>query len=452
MFEFFKNKNFQNFYTTLFLYPAPVNLTYLWNFGIYAIIALILQIITGILLAMHYIPHLDFAFVSVEHIMRNVNNGWLLRYIHANGASLFFIVVYIHIGRGLYFSSFLYPKKALWVVGVIIFLLMIITAFLGYVLPWGQMSFWAATVITNLFSAVPIVGQDLVLWLWSGFAVNGATLTKFYSLHFLMPFVILVLVLIHIYLLHLSGSNNPLGINLMSIDSISFFPYYSSKDIFGLIFYLYLSLIIILLVPNLLGHSDNYIMANPMVTPSHIVPEWYLLPFYAILRAIPNKLLGVLAMILSILILILVPLLFKLKTRSLAFRPFSKLLFWFFIALIFLLGSIGGKIAAEPYNFFGQLLTFNYFAYFLIYNPLIIYFENIFGCKNLLKIKNSPVINKAKKEKTYFEGYEYFTKSFFFINENVLELVSVHIEIGDSIFFSKKTFTVSNDTFFSKFK
>lgn len=264
------------------------------------------------------------------------------------------------------------------------------------------MSFQAATVITNLFSAIPIIGTDLVLQLQSGFAVNGATLTKFFSLHFVLPFIILALVLIHIYLLHLSGSNNPLGINLMSIDSISFFPYYSSKDIFGLIFYLYLSLILILLVPNLLGHSDNYIMANPMVTPSHIVPEQYLLPFYAILRAIPNKLLGVIAMVLAIVILALVPFLFKLKTRSLSFRPFSKLLFQFFVILTYQLGVIGGRVAAEPYIFFGQILTFNYFAYFLIFNPILIYFENNLQYFDYLTQKKS-----SKKD--------YFLTNFFFI-------------------------------------
>jgi len=411
------NNNFKNLYSTLFLYPAPINLTYFWNFGIYAIVALLIQIVTGILLAMHYIPHLDFAFLSVEHIMRDINNGWLLRYTHSNGASLFFIVVYIHMFRGLYYGSYLYPKQSLWIIGVIIFLLMIITAFFGYVLPWGQMSFWAATVITNLFSAIPVIGTDLVLWLWSGYAVNGATLTKFYSLHFVLPFIILALVLIHIYLLHLSGSNNPLGINLISIDSISFFPYYSSKDIFGLIFYLYLSLIVILLVPNLLGHSDNYIMANPMVTPTHIVPEWYLLPFYAILRAIPNKLLGVIAMVLAIVILALVPFLFKLKTRSLSFRPLSKFLFWFFVILTYQLGIIGGRIAAEPYIYFGQILTFNYFAYFLIWNPFLIFVENFvwkfnqnFKLKKIIFQNNLNFVKKissfSKKKKKNFKCFK----------------------------------------------
>jgi len=370
-----KNPLIKYFYNLLFIYPAPSNLTYLWNFGIYAILALIIQIVTGILLAMHYIPHLDYAFVSVEHIMRNVNNGWLLRYVHANGASLFFIVVYIHIGRNIYYGSYLYPRGSLWNVGVIIFILMIITAFLGYVLPWGQMSFWAATVITNLFSAIPVIGTDLVLWLWSGYSVSGVTLTKFFSLHYLLPFIILILAIVHIYLLHLNGSNNPIGVSLIKLDSVSFFPYYSSKDIFGIIFYIFLAINIILIFPNLLGHSDNYIQANPMVTPSHIVPEWYLLPFYAILRSIPNKLLGVIGMGLALVILMFIPILFKSSIRSTQFRPISKLSYWFFVIALIQLGIIGGKTAEDPYIFFGQILTTLYFGYFIAIQPLINFIE-----------------------------------------------------------------------------
>jgi ubiquinol-cytochrome c reductase cytochrome b subunit len=373
-----RNSLVKFFYDLLFLYPAPANLTYLWNFGVYSILALVVRILTGILLAMHYVPYLDYAFLSVEHIMRNVNYGWLLRYVHANGASLFFIVVYIHIFRGLFFGSFMHPRQLLWIVGVIIFILMIVTAFFGYVLPWGRMSFWAATVITNLFSAIPVVGSDLVLWLWSGYSVSGATLTKFFSLHFVFPFVILALVLFHIYLLHLNGSNNPLGVNMVNIDSVSFFPYYSSKDIFGLVFYIYLAITVILLFPNLLGHSDNYIQANPMITPSHIVPEWYLLPFYAILRAIPNKLLGVAAMGSSIVLLALLPFLFKANTRSMKFRPLSRSLFWFFLVVLYQLGIIGGKVAEYPYIQFGQFLTLFYFSYFLVLGPSVIFLENSF--------------------------------------------------------------------------
>jgi quinol-cytochrome oxidoreductase complex cytochrome b subunit len=376
---FLLKNNFVKFlYQLLYLYPAPANLTYFWNFGIYGLIALIIQLLTGILLAMHYISHVDYAFLSVEHIMRNVNFGWLLRYIHSNGASLFFIVIYIHIFRGMFFGSFLYPRELLWIVGVIIFILMIITAFFGYVLPWGQMSFWAATVITNLFSAIPVIGSNLVLWLWSGYSVSGATLTKFYSLHFVFPFVITALVLFHVYLLHLNGSNNPLGISIIKLDSVSFFPYYSAKDLFGIIFYIYLAIFIVLLFPNYLGHSDNYIQANPMITPSHIVPEWYLLPFYAILRAIPNKLLGVIAMGLSIVILAFLPILFKSEIRSMKFRPLSRFLFWFFLIDLYQLGIIGGKVAEYPYIQYGQFLTFFYFLYFLVIGPIAIYYETNF--------------------------------------------------------------------------
>ena len=377
MFFFYNIKNnlIKYFYSLIFLYPAPSNLSYIWNFGVYAILALTIQLITGILLAVHYIPYIDYAFVSVEHIMRDVNNGWLLRYIHANGASIFFIAVYVHICRNIYYGSYLFPRSSLWNIGVIIFILMIITAFMGYVLPWGQMSFWAATVITNLFSAIPYVGPDLVIWLWSGYSVSGATLTKFFSLHYLLPFVILLFVIIHIYLLHLNGSNNPVGINLIKLDSVSFFPYYSSKDIFGIIFYILLSVNLVLLFPNLLGHSDNYIVANPMITPSHIVPEWYLLPFYAILRSIPNKLLGVVGMGLALIILMFIPLLFTSNLRVTNFKPISKLLFWFFVLILIELGVIGGKTAENPYILFGQILTTIYFSYFVFIQPAINFLE-----------------------------------------------------------------------------
>jgi len=270
-------------YESLFSYPAPVNLTYLWNFGIYALVCLTIQIITGLALAMHYAPNIDLAFISVEHIMRDVNYGWLLRYVHANGASMFFIVVYIHMFRGLYYGSFIAPRQMLWIVGVAILLCMIITAFMGYVLPWGQMSFWGATVITNLFSAVPFFGQDIVAWLWGGFSIDNATLNRFYSLHFFLPFVITGLSGIHIALLHITGSNNPLGISYAG-DSNTFSPYYLVKDLYGIFWFLIFFGIFLFFAPNLLGHPDNYTPANPMVTPTHIVPEWYFLPFYAILR------------------------------------------------------------------------------------------------------------------------------------------------------------------------
>jgi ubiquinol-cytochrome c reductase cytochrome b subunit len=280
----------------------------MWSFGSTAGLCLVMQIISGIFLAMHYTPHIDFAFSSVEHIMRDVNNGWLIRYVHANGASMFFIVIYCHIFRGLYYGSYMYPRSILWVSGVIIFLLMMATAFMGYVLPWGQMSFWGATVITNLFSAIPLVGFSIVEWLWGGFSVDNATLNRFYSLHYLMPFLIAALTLVHLTLLHQHGSNNPLGINT-NVDTISFYPYFYVKDAFSFLILLTIFSFFVFFYPNALGHPDNYIPANPLVTPPHIVPEWYFLPFYAILRSIPDKLGGVVAMISAILALLLLPIL-----------------------------------------------------------------------------------------------------------------------------------------------
>jgi len=301
-------------------YPTPVNLNYMWSFGSLAGLCLVIQIITGIFLAMHYTPHIDLAFNSVEHIMRDVNNGWLLRYLHANGASMFFIVTYVHIFRGLYFGSYMFPRGFLWCSGVVIFLLMMATAFMGYVLPWGQMSFWGATVITNLFSAIPFIGGSIVEWLWGGFSVDNATLNRFFSLHYLMPFLICGVVLVHLSLLHTTGSNNPLGINT-NVDSIVFYPYFYVKDLFAFLIFIFFFCFFVFFYPNILGHSDNYIVANPLVTPAHIVPEWYFLPFYAILRSIPDKLGGVVAMISAILILLLIPIINLSEVRSSKFRP-----------------------------------------------------------------------------------------------------------------------------------
>jgi len=372
-----RNSVFYYVYRMLFLYPAPANLSYMWNFGVYALVGLLIQIITGILLAMHYVPDMDLAFLSVEHIMRDVNHGWMLRYVHANGASVFFIAVYIHVFRGIYYGSFLYPREMLWIVGVIILILMIATAFLGYVLPWGQMSFWAATVITNLFSAIPKIGNDIVFWLWSGYSVSNATLTKFFSLHYFLPFVILGLVGIHILLLHENGSNNPLGYSLKT-EFVAFFPYYFAKDVLGFIAYLYLVLGLILISPNLLGHTDNYIQANPMVTPAHIVPEWYFLPFYAILRAVPDKLGGVLALAMALILLFVLPWMFFTEVRSMRFRPTSRWLFWFFVIVCLQLGWIGSRSASFPYVLIGQLFTIFYFLYIMLLGPLAIYFEEQF--------------------------------------------------------------------------
>lgn len=371
-------------YNSFFNYPTPSNLTYFWNYGIYAIICLIIQIITGIFLAMHYSVDINLAFISIEHIMRDINYGWLLRYIHANGASMFFIVVYIHIFRNLYYNSFIFPRQFLWNIGVIILLLMIITAFLGYVLPWGQMSFWGATVITNLFSAIPYFGNDIVIWLWGGYSVDNATLNRFFSLHFTLPFILIGLVLIHIILLHLVKSNNPLGIK--SLDNIKFYPYYIFKDLFGLILFFIFFSFFIFFIPNYLGHSDNYILANPMITPSHIVPEWYFLLFYAILRSVPDKLIGILLLIIAILSLILISFIHLIKIRSNLFKPYSKYLFWFFIINCLILSWLGGEIISTPFIQIGQFSTFFYFFYLIILAPLILKIE-IFLFKNLISKK-----------------------------------------------------------------
>lgn len=363
----FVNRNFlvQTLYHTAVPYPAPANLNYYWSFGVYLILCLVIQLITGIFLAMHYVPHIDMAFISVEHIMRDVNYGWLLRYIHANGASMFFISVYLHMMRGLFYGSYVYPRQILWNVGVIIFLLMIITAFLGYVLPWGQMSFWGATVITNLASAIPYIGQSLVHWLWGGFSVDNATLNRFFSLHYLLPFIIAALTGIHIVFLHHVKSNNPLGISAR-YDSVPFSPYYTAKDLFAVVAFLTFFAFFVFFSPNYFGDTDNYIPANPLVTPAHIVPEWYLLPFYAILRSVPDKLGGVILMLSAILIYILLPYIHKINVRSSVFRPLNKIFFYIFIADCILLGWIGGSPVETPFYQIGQFCTFFYFFYFIV--------------------------------------------------------------------------------------
>jgi len=360
-------------------YPTPRNLSYWWNFGSLAGLALVLQIMTGIVLAMHYTPHVDHAFASVEHIMRNVNFGWLIRYAHANGASFFFIVVYIHIFRGLYYGSYKTPRELLWMLGVVILLLMMATAFMGYVLPWGQMSFWGATVITNLFSAIPIVGESIVTWLWGGFSVDNPTLNRFFSLHYLLPFAIVGVVVLHVLALHQFGSNNPLGIDRKSPkDSIPFHPYYTVKDLFGVGVFMIILAIFVFYFPNMLGHADNYIEANPLSTPAHIVPEWYFLPFYAILRAItfdilfiPAKLGGVLLMFGSIAVLFILPWLDRSSVRSAKFRPIYKWFFWIFLADCILLGYLGAQPAEGIFVVLAQLGTLYYFAHFLVLLPLL---------------------------------------------------------------------------------
>jgi len=355
-------------------YPTPINLNYMWSFGAAAGICLVIQILTGIFLAMHYTAHISYAFGSVEHIMRDVNSGWLIRYLHANGASMFFIVVYAHIFRGLYFGSYMYPRGRLWASGVIIFLLMMATAFMGYVLPWGQMSFWGATVITNLFSAIPVIGQSVVELLWGGFSVDNATLNRFFSLHYLLPFLIAGLVIVHLSLLHKDGSNNPTGVNT-NVDTVSFFPYFYVKDLLAFCVLLTVFSFFVFYYPNALGHSDNYIPANPLVTPPHIVPEWYFLPFYAILRSIPNKLGGVLAMVLAILVLIILPYINTSVIRSSKFRPLFSISYWFLVADFLILGWIGQKPVESPYIEIGLFATIFYFSYLIILVPFLGYIE-----------------------------------------------------------------------------
>nr|WFG74056.1 cytochrome b [Cavernulicola chilensis] len=351
-------------------YPTPINIHYGWNFGFLAFICLAIQILTGVFLAMHYTPHVDLAFYSVEHIIRDVNGGWLLRYAHGNGASIFFIVVYAHIVRGLYYGSYISPRDITWVIGVIIFFLMIATAFVGYVLPWGQISLWGATVITNLVSAVPLVGSTIVTWLWGGFSVDNATLNRFFSFHYLIPFLITAIAFIHMAALHQNGSGNPLGVD-SSVDKVSIYPYFIVKDLFGLVVFTLFFSVFIYFSPNVLGHPDNYIEANPIVTPVHIVPEWYFLPYYAILRSIPHKLGGVLAMGASIAILAILPWVHSTEIRSSAFRPLYKKLFWTLFATVLILGWIGGQAVEDPYILIGQVATAYYFSYFLLIIPFL---------------------------------------------------------------------------------
>lgn len=359
-------------------YPTPKNLNYLWNFGSLAGITLVIMILSGIFLAMHYIPHVDKAFDSVERIMREVNFGWLIRYIHMNGASMFFIVVYLHIFRGLYYGSYKNPRELLWILGVVILLLMMATAFMGYVLPWGQMSFWGATVITNLFSAFPC-GESIVQWLWGGFSVDNPTLNRFFSLHYLLPFMIIGVVMLHMVSLHQFGSNNPTGIDAKKKDKIPFHPYYTIKDLFGLSVYLCIYAIFVFFMPNFFGEPDNYIQANPLVTPPHIVPEWYFLPFYAILRSIPSKLGGVLAMFGAVFTLMVVPWLDRHPVRSGRYRPIFSKLFWVMVINTIVLGWIGAKPPEGVYLWMGRVATAYYFVHFWVFYPLLDKFEKARG-------------------------------------------------------------------------
>ena len=353
-------------------FPTPRNFNYFWNFGALAMINLMIMIATGIFLAMNYTPHTAYAFDSVERIMRDVNYGWLIRYVHMNGASMFFIVVYIHIFRGLYYGSYKAPRELLWMLGVVIFLLMMTTAFMGYVLPWGQMSFWGATVITNLFSAFPVVGQHIVTLLWGGFSVDNPTLNRFFSLHYLLPFVIVGVVFLHVAALHITGSNNPLGVEPKGPqDTIPFHPYYTIKDTVGIVVYLMVFAFLVFFMPNYLGHPDNYIPANPLSTPAYIVPEWYFLPFYAILRAVPDKLGGVVLMFASILVWFALPWLDTSKVRSMRFRPVARLFLILWVITFFVLMYCGAMPAEQPYVLISQIATAYYFAYFLVVLPAL---------------------------------------------------------------------------------
>lgn len=347
--------------------PSPVNISIWWNFGSLLGLCLIIQILTGLFLAIHYTADINIAFNSVDHICRNVNYGWLLRTLHANGASFFFICIYLHVGRGIYYGSYIFTPT--WLSGTIILFLVIATAFIGYVLPWGQISFWGATVITNLLSAIPYLGLDLVQWIWGGFAVDNATLTRFFTFHFILPFIVLATVIIHLLFLHQTGSNNPIGLN-SNLDKIPFHPYFSYKDITGFIIILMLLTILTLLNPYILGDPDNFIPANPLVTPIHIQPEWYFLFAYAILRSIPNKLGGVIALVISIAILIIIPFFSLRKFRGIEFYPINQILFWIIVTIIILLTWIGARPVEDPYVLIGQVLTVLYFSYYLI-NPLI---------------------------------------------------------------------------------
>ncbi len=353
-------------------FPTPKNLNYWWTFGGILMFCLITQIITGIILVMHFTPHVDFAFASVEHIMRDVNYGWLIRYIHANGASMFFIAVYIHMFRGLYYGSYKEPRELLWILGVVIYLLMMAAAFFGYVIVWGQMSFWGATVITNLFGAIPLIGDPLLSLLWGGFAVDNPTLNRFFSLHYLVPFLIFGVVILHIWALHVPGNNNPAGIDVKGEqDTVPFHPYYTAKDLFAIVVFMIFFAAFVFYMPNALGEPDNYIEANRLSTPEHIVPEWYLLPFYAILRSIPDKLLGVIAMGIAIFVLFIVPWLDTSKVRSARFRPLYKQFFWLFVADCLLLGYIGAKPAEGAYLLIGRFATAYYFIHFFVIMPIL---------------------------------------------------------------------------------
>ena len=374
--RFFKKNIFLVFINDLLIdHPTPSNISYLWNFGSLAGISLIIQIISGLFLGMHYVPNIDMAFISIEHIMRDVNGGWLIRYLHSNGASFFFIFVYIHMFRGLYYGTYLGKNKETWLIGVTLYICMMATAFFGYVLPWGQMSLWGATVITNFFSIISFIGVDVVTWLWGGFSVNYATLNRFYALHFFLPFILVALLFLHLLALHNSSHTNQLGVLAInkwdSGVNVSFYPYFIVKDLTGFLVALLIIFFIVFYHPNLLGHVDNYTPANPLATPSHIVPEWYFLPFYAILRSIPNKAFGVITMFAAIAILYLLPYLHRANVSSAAFRRYYRIAFIGFFVNCLILGWVGGNPVEYPFYFIGQFTTSIYFIYLIAIIPLL---------------------------------------------------------------------------------
>ena len=378
-------------------YYAPKNLNIWYYFGIFSFVVLVNQLLTGIWLTMNYVPTGEGAFASIEYIMRDVEYGWMLRYMHSTGASAFFVVVYLHMFRGLIYGSYQKPRELIWIIGVFIFLLMIATAFMGYVLPWGQMSFWAATVITNLFSAIPLVGESITNWLWGGYAVGSPLLTRFFTLHYLMPFLIFALVILHVWALHVPGNNNPEGINVVqgSQDTVPFHPHYVVKDMFALVVFLVVFAGFVFFVPNLLGHTDNYIQANPLQTPEHIVPEWYFLPFYAILRSVPDKLGGVILMVSAIAILAFLPWLDTSKVRSAKYRPLYRQFVWLFFANVILLGYLGAQTADGLFLIIGRISTAYYFAHFIIILPLLGYIEKT---KPLPKSLSEPVLSPEERQ------------------------------------------------------
>nr|YP_010950852.1 cytochrome b [Peltigera polydactylon]WMI45094.1 cytochrome b [Peltigera polydactylon] len=400
--------------------PQPSNISYLWNFGSLLAFCLIIQIVTGVTLAMHYSPTISEAFNSVEHIMRDVNNGWLIRYLHSNTASAFFFLVYLHIGRGLYYGSYRAPRTLVWTIGTVIFILMIATAFLGYVLPYGQMSLWGATVITNLMSAIPWVGQDIVEFIWGGFSVNNATLNRFFALHFVLPFVLAALALMHLIVLHdRAGSGNPLGVS-GNYDRLPFAPYFIFKDLITIFIFILGLSVFVFFMPNILGDSENYVMANPMQTPPAIVPEWYLLPFYAILRSIPNKLLGVIAMFSAILILLAMPFTDLSRSRGIQFRPLSKAAFFIFVGNFLILMQLGAKHVESPFIEFGQISTVLYFSHFLIIVPLISLLEN-------------SLIELASKKNTNTQIYQTSAKSAQDLNKLLKEDININLDLTFSL-------------------